>query len=233
MQTILRLRCAPLRRNAKMNPQLLPFGDSGLLIKFGDEIDLSINQRVHNLDALLRAREIHGVVETVPAYASLLVYYDPLILTFDQIAERVKAEMESVMENISRKPRYIEVPVRYGGEDLEFVAAYHHLSPREVVRIHASRDYTVYMMGFTPGFAYMGKLDDAIATPRLETPRVRVDAGSIGTAGAQTGIYPIASPGGWRIIGRTSLRLFDLNADQPFLFSPGDLVRFVSEGIDA
>jgi KipI family sensor histidine kinase inhibitor len=212
---------------------LIPFGDSALLIKFGDEIDLSINQRVHNLDALLHVKKINGVIETVPAYATLLVYYDPLVLTFEQIVERVKTEMESVEENISRKPRRIEVPVRYGGEDLQFVAARHHISPREVVNIHASRDYIVYMMGFTPGFAYMGKLDDAIATPRLETPRVRVEAGSVGIAGAQTGIYPIASPGGWRIIGRTSLRLFDLTADPPFLFSPGDLARFVIEGIDA
>ena len=217
-----------------MISQLLPFGDSALLIKFGDEIDLSINQRVHNLDALLNARKISGIIETVPAYATLLVYYDPLVLTYTQIAERVKTEMESVEKNISRKPRRVEVPVRYGGDDdLQFVAEYHHISPREVVRIHTSRDYTVYMMGFTPGFAYMGKLDNAIATPRLETPRVRVDAGSVGIAGAQTGIYPIASPGGWRIIGRTSLRLFDLTADPPFLFSPGDLVRFVVEGIDA
>lgn len=212
---------------------LIPFGDSALLIKFGDEIDLAINQRVHNLDALLRAKQIIGVIETVPAYATLLVYYDPLILTFAQIVEQVKTEMESVEENISRKPRRIEVPVRYGGEDLQFVAAHHHIKPREVVRIHTSRDYTVYMMGFTPGFAYMGKLDDTIATPRLETPRVRVDAGSVGIAGAQTGIYPIASPGGWRIIGRTSLRLFDLTADSPFLFFPGDLVRFVVEAINA
>jgi KipI family sensor histidine kinase inhibitor len=213
--------------------QLIPFGDSALLIKFGDDIDLSINQRVHNLDALLHAKQISGVIETVPAYATLLVHYDPLILSLAQIVERVKTEMESVEENLSRKPRRIEVPVRYGGEDLQFVAAHHHISPREAVRIHAGRDYTVYMMGFTPGFAYMGKLDDAIATPRLETPRVRVEAGSVGIAGAQTGIYPIASPGGWRIIGRTSVRLFDLEADQPFLFSPGDLVRFVSEAMDA
>ena len=212
---------------------LIPFGDSALLIKFGDEIDLSINQRVHVLDALLRARKISGIIETVPAYATLLVYYDPLVLTFAQIVERAKTEMAWVEENISRKPRRIEVPARYGGEDLQFVAAHHRISPREVVCIHTSRDYTVYMMGFTPGFAYMGKLDDAIATPRLETPRTRVDAGSVGIAGAQTGIYPIASPGGWRIIGRTSLRLFDPTADSPFLFSPGDLVRFVIEAIDA
>lgn len=216
-----------------MKPQLIPFGDSALLIKFSNEIDLAVNQRVHALDAFLRARQILGIIEIVPAYATLLVHYDPLTMTFEQIVERVKTEMESVEENISRKPRRIEVPVRYGGEDLEFVASYHHIRPREVIDIHASRDYTVYMMGFTPGFAYMGKLDDAIATPRLETPRTHVAAGSVGIAGAQTGIYPIDSPGGWRIIGRTSVRLFDLQSDQPFLFSPGDTVRFVIEGIDA
>jgi KipI family sensor histidine kinase inhibitor len=126
--------------------------------------------------------------------------------------------------------------VRYGGEDgpdLQAVASHHHISAREVVRIHADRDYTVFMMGFTPGFAYMGRLDDAIATPRLETPRTRVAAGSVGIAGAQTGVYPIDSPGGWRLIGRTSLRLFDPAADSPFLFSPGDTARFVIEAIDA
>ncbi len=215
-----------------MIPQLLPFGDSALLIKFGDEINLSMNQRVHALDALLRASQKIGFIESVPAYATLLVHYDPLILTYAQISDWVKTEMDRAGKNVSHKPRRIQVPVRYGGEDLDFVAAYHRISAREVVRIHASRDYIVYMMGFTPGFAYMGKLDNAIATPRLETPRTRVDAGSVGIAGAQTGIYPIASPGGWRIIGRTSLRLFDLTADVPFLFSPGDLVRFVAEAID-
>jgi len=215
-----------------MKPLLTPFGDSALLIKFGDEIDLSINRRVHALDALLRASPQNGFIESVPAYATLLVIYDPLILTYAQISDWIITEMDRVEKNVARKPRRIQVPVRYDGEDLDFVAAYHHINAREVVRIHTSRDYTAYMMGFTPGFVYMGKLDGAIATPRLETPRTRVDAGSVGIAGAQTGIYPIASPGGWRIIGRTSMRLFDLTADSPFLFSPGDLVRFVIEAVD-
>lgn len=215
-----------------MKASLIPFGDSALLVKFGDEIDLSINQRVHALDALLRASKKIGFIESVPAYATLLVNYDPLILTYAQISDWVNTEMDWAEENVFRKPRRIEVPVRYGGDDLNFVAAHHHINAHEVINIHASRDYTVYMMGFTPGFAYMGKLDDAIATPRLETPRTRVDAGSVGIVGAQTGIYPIASPGGWRIIGRTSMRLFDLTADSPFLFSPGDLVRFVIEAVD-
>jgi KipI family sensor histidine kinase inhibitor len=214
---------------------LIPFGDSALLIKFGDEIDLSINQRVQSVDALLAKRSIAGVIETVPAYATLLVHYDPLALTYAQVSAWVKAEMDRVEENVSRKPRRVEVPVRYGGEhglDLEFVAVHNKITVNEVIRIHASRDYTVYMMGFTPGFAYMGKLDDEIATPRLETPRTHVNAGSVGIAGAQTGIYPIDSPGGWRIIGWTAMRLFDLAADPPFLFSPGDTVRFAIEGVD-
>ena len=134
------------------------------------------------------------------------------------------------------KPRRIEVPVRYGGAggpDLEAVAAYHKLSIDEVVRLHTSREYTVYMMGFTPGFPYMGTLDSKIATPRLKTPRTRVPAGSVGIAEAQTGIYPIESPGGWQILGHTSLKLFDPEAAQPFLLSPGDRVQFVVEGADA
>lgn len=217
-----------------MKPQIIAFSDSGLLIKFGDEIDLALNQRVHALDARLHMHPIPGVTETVPAYATLLICYDPLVLTYAQLSIWVRAEMDRVESAVFREPRRIEVPVRYGGEDgpdLEAVASYHRIRAREVVRIHASRDYTVFMMGFTPGFAYMGRLDDAIATPRLGTPRTRVAAGSVGIAGAQTGVYPIDSPGGWRLIGRTSLRLFDLASDSPFLFSPGDTARFVIEAI--
>ena len=217
-----------------MKPSLVPLGDSALLIQFGDEIDPAINQRVHALDSLLSAIRIAGVIECVPAYATLLIHYDPLILTYAQVSEWVSAKMDQVQSNAARAPRRLEVPVQYGGlhgPDLEFIAAQHGISTGEVVRIHTSREYTVYMMGFTPGFPYMGKLDDAIVTPRLETPRTHVQAGSVGIAGAQTGIYPIDSPGGWRLIGWTSLRLFDPESASPFLFSPGDLVRFVIEAV--
>jgi KipI family sensor histidine kinase inhibitor len=122
--------------------------------------------------------------------------------------------------------------MQYGGDfgvDLEFVANFHQLTMEEVIRIHSERTYTIYMMGFTPGFPYMGKLDEAIVTPRLETPRTRVPAGTVAIAGSQTGIYPLESPGGWRLIGHTSLKLFNPEAEVPFLFSPGDEVKFIVE----
>jgi len=217
---------------------LLPLGDSSLLVHFGDDIDLATNRRVHALDVRLQSSQagLDGVIETVPAYGTLLVHYDPLRLTCAQVTEWLEAEMADADEAATRKPRRLEVAVRYGGEggpDLPFVASYHHATPEEIVRLHTGHDYTVFMMGFTPGFPYMGKLDDALVTPRLETPRTRVPAGSVGIAGAQTGIYPIESPGGWQLIGRTSLRLFDLAADEPFLFTPGDAVRFILESLDA
>jgi KipI family sensor histidine kinase inhibitor len=219
-----------------MKPRLLPLGDSALLVKLGDEIDSAINREVHALDARLRAHAPDGVIEMVPAYASVVVHYDPLVLTYQQAADWVETKMLRAEEAAIPKPRRIEVPVQYGGEngpDLDFVATYHGISAHDVARIHTSRDYTVFMMGFTPGFPYLGGLDNAIATPRLDTPRTRVPAGSVGIAGAQTGIYPIDSPGGWRLIGRTSLRIFDLEAPMPFLFSPGDIVRFAIQTVDA
>ena len=216
--------------------EIKPLGDSALLIHLGDEIDLALNRRVHSLDVQLRQNALHGIVETVPAYSTLLVHYDSLSLTYADVSDWVEGEMARVEEAASTTPRHIEVPVRYGSEfgpDLPFVASYHHSTPAEIVRLHTAQAYTVFMMGFTPGFPYMGKLDEALATPRLETPRTHVPAGSVGIAGAQTGIYPIDSPGGWQIIGRTALALFDLSSDEPFLLAPGDSVRFVMESLDA
>ena len=213
-------------------PKVVPLGDSALLIQLGDEIDIVINQHVHNLASLINASSLDGIIETVPAYGTLLIHYDPLNLTYSDVRAWVSGKLAQIQEVNARKPRQLEIPVRYGGEygmDLQFVADYHHLQLEDVIRIHSKRTYTIYMMGFTPGFPYMGKLDDAIITPRLETPRTRVPAGTVAIAGSQTGIYPIDSPGGWRLIGHTSLRLFDPAAESPFLFSPGDQVRFVVE----
>jgi KipI family sensor histidine kinase inhibitor len=215
-----------------MKPRIVPLGDSALLVQLGNEIDLTVNQRVHALAALIDQSPMEGLIETVPAYGTLLIHYDPLILDYSKANQWVKSKLEQIQDSGSRKPRQIEVPVKYGGEygpDLETVAAYHNLQVEDVIRIHSERIYTVYMMGFTPGFPYMGKLDDAIVTPRLEVPRTNVPAGSVAIAGSQTGIYSLTSPGGWRLIGRTSLVLFDIQSEKPFFFAPGDEVKFIPE----
>ncbi len=209
---------------------LKPLGDSALLIELGDEINLALNRRVHTLDALLQNDAIPGILETVPAYSTLLIHYDPLTLTFDQVTHWVRDKMTQLDESFHRTPRRLEVPVRYGGAsgpDLETVAASKNISSADVIRIHSGREYTVYMMGFTPGFPYLGKLDERLIMPRLETPRTYVKAGSVAIADSQTGIYPLDSPGGWHLIGWTPLKLFDPTRDIPFLFSPGDLVKFI------
>lgn len=209
-----------------------PLGDSALLIQLGDEIDPVINQQVHALDAFLQTKQIPGILEIVPSYCTLVVHYDPLTLTFDQAVHWVEDEMTRVVDSTNQTPRRIEVPVRYGGAsgmDLEAVAAAKGISTADVIRIHSEQEYTVYMMGFTPGYPYMGKLDERLTMPRLETPRTKVKAGSVAIAGSQTGIYPLESPGGWHLIGWTPLKLFDPKSETPFLFGPGDIVKFVPE----
>ena len=211
-------------------PKIVPMGDSAVLVQLGTEIDLATNQRVHRLSALLNSSPLVGVIETVPAYATLLIHYDPLALSFTQVKSYLKEKMIQVDDRASQKPRQIEVPTTYGGEygiDLESVARHCGLQIQDVIRIHSEKLYTVFMMGFTPGFPYMGKLDDTIVMPRLETPRTRVPAGTVAIAGSQTGIYPIDSPGGWQLIGWTPLRLFNPGSESPFLFSPGDEVKFI------
>ena len=215
-----------------MKPGIVPLGDSSVLIQFGDEIDLTINRRVHALANLIIASPMQGVIEVVPAYATLLVHYDPLLLSFTQMKAYLNTQISQMEESESRKPRRIEVPVRYGGEqgpDLESVASYCGRRVEDVIRIHSEKIYTVYMMGFTPGYPYMGKLDDRLSMPRLETPRTHVPAGTVAIAGSQTGIYSIESPGGWQLIGWTPLKLFDLESKSPFLFSPADEVKFIVE----
>lgn len=207
-----------------------PLGDSALLIQLGEKIDININQRVHALNALLQAAPLNGILETVPAYCTLLVQYDPLILTFDEATRWVRGQMERADDSTHRTPRRLEVPVRYGGAssaDLEAVAALKGFSQADVIRLHSERTYTVYMMGFTPGFPYMGTLDERLVMPRLETPRTLVKAGTVAIAGSQTGIYPLDSPGGWHMIGWTPLKLFDPTSESPFFFAPGDEVRFI------
>jgi KipI family sensor histidine kinase inhibitor len=168
------------------------------------------------------------VQECVPTYCSLLIYYDPSKISYENLVYQLKDLEPNIHEFDFPVKKVIEVPVVYGGSfgpDLNYVAEFHGLSGEEVIKIHTEREYTVYMIGFVAGFPYLGEVSNAIATPRMETPRLQVPAGSVGIAGNQTGIYPCRSPGGWRIIGRTYQILFDPHKNPPSLLRPGDIIR--------
>lgn len=213
----------------------LALGDSALIVEFGDAISLEINSRVTAMDDTIHQAKIHGVEETVPTYRSLLVRYDPATVGLQKLVSTIQG-LEKTKEFAGEQVhKMIEVPVVYGGEygpDLESVASYHRITPEQVTRLHSSCSYRVYMIGFIAGFPYLGTVPIEIAAPRLETPRLKVPAGSVGIAETQTGIYPREAPGGWRIIGRSSMKLFDVNLDPPALLAPGDTVKFkpVTEG---
>jgi KipI family sensor histidine kinase inhibitor len=212
----------------------LPVGDRALSVEFGNSISLDINREVHALDRAISQLQLKGVEECVPTYCSLLIYYDPLKTSYERLVFKLKdLEKRMVKFSISIQKRLIEVPVVYGGKygpDFSHVAKYHNLNEEEVIQLHCSREYTVYMIGFIAGFPYLGEVADKIATPRLETPRLRVPAGSVGIAEKQTGIYPRESPGGWQIIGRTPLKFFSVKKQPPALIQPGDIVKFTSIG---
>lgn len=214
-------------------PRLQPCGDAALLIELGDQLAPELNARAHALAGRLAATACPGLGELVPAYCTVLAHYDPALLDYAGLETLILEALAETRPAPAAPAREIVIPVRYGGADgpdLEWVAAHAGLTPAEVVALHTGRLYRVYLMGFTPGFAYLGELDERLAVPRWETPRLQVPAGSVGIAGRQTGVYPLASPGGWRLLGRTALPLFDLEAEPPFRLNPGDSVRFTAEG---
>lgn len=204
-------------------------GDCGLLVEYGDGVDLSVNAKVHRMAALLQASLPDGVEAVIPAYRSFCILYDPC-KSGPAALKRQILELEKLQDFAADEAaRTVGIPVCYGGAfgpDIAFVAAGRGLSEEEVVRLHTARSYPIYAIGFAPGFCYLGELDERLHTPRLETPRTRVPAGSIGIAGEQTGVYPLETPGGWRIIGRTPLRLFAPERMDPFLYRAGDRIRF-------
>ncbi|HAA03790.1 MAG TPA: allophanate hydrolase [Syntrophobacteraceae bacterium] len=211
-------------------------GDTGVSIEFGDAIDPAINAGVRRLFLALKSSRPVGVVDLIPTYRSLFIQYDPWRCSFERLLLLVEGAMREGPDLPASDGLVVEIPVCYGnqhGPDLDELAGFQQLSAEEVIRIHSRPVYTVYMIGFTPGFPYLGGLDERLATPRRKEPRRKVPAGSVGIADRQTGIYPLESPGGWQIIGRTPVRLFDLNRPEPFLLSPGDRVRFVPITEDA
>ena len=216
--------------------QIVAAGDSALVVEFAERIDAAVNaQAIALADAIQRAA-IAGVRDVVPSFRTVTVYFDPLRVDYRTLTARIEDEGRQPSPAAATMTPPIRIPVCYGGElgpDLADVAAFARLSEREVVDRHSSRVYRVYALGFVAGFAYLGIVDDTIAMPRHATPRVRVPAGSVGIAGVQTGVYPAETPGGWRIIGRTPIKPFDLARPDPFLLKAGDTVRFYAIDRDA
>ncbi len=212
-----------------------PLGEAALLIRFGDRIDAALNARVHGAAMILRAAEMPGVVDIVPAFTTLAVIYEPAVWSgaegspWRQLAEALRAVFMAPPAHVSESAATIEIPVCYGdahGPDLAFVAQHCGLTIDEVIARHCAADYHVAMLGFAPGFPYLLGLDRALHAPRRANPRTRVPRGSVAIGGAQTGIYPSELPGGWQLLGRTPLRLFDPQRDPACLLAPGDRVRF-------
>lgn len=215
--------------------KIFSLSDSAITIDFGNVIDAQINDLVMRLYRFCRENPFKGMIEAMPAYASLTIFYDIWQVRKSNIESKtafdfVKKYLEDSLQKLSDEQiieeNLVNIPVIYDSEDLAFVAEYNQLSIGEVIKIHTSPIYRVYMMGFLPGFAYMGGLDARIATPRKATPRTKVPAGSVGIAGNQTGIYPSESPGGWQLIGRTELQLYTPNSPNLTLLKAGDLVKF-------
>ncbi len=205
-------------------------GDTGVLVEYGDAISPEINIKVRTMAMAVAEEKPVGIVEVIPTYRSLLIVYDPLSTDLQTLEVALWA-LESRLDQVEiLPPKIVEIPVGYGGDlgpDIEFVAQIHHLTVEDVIKIHSRVAYQIYMIGFTPGFPFLGGLPEELHTPRLETPRPLVPAGSVGIANNQTGIYPIESPGGWRLIGRTPLSLFSPWKEAPFLYCAGDMIKFV------
>jgi inhibitor of KinA len=213
-------------------PKISPLGDSALVIEVGEEIGEETHARVRALIHLLESDPPDAMIEFIPAFTNVTVIYDPLHATYGQFMTRIEAMLRSPSEGAKTvEERSIVIPVCYGGEfgpDLNSISSHKNIAPDEVVAVHTEPEYLVYMIGFAPGFPYMGGLSERIAIGRRDSPRERIPAGSVGIAGRQTGIYSIESPGGWQLIGRTPLRLFRPEDEEPSLLRAGDRVRFRS-----
>jgi len=211
-------------------PRFLPGGDKALFIEFGNAIAPELSNQVRQMLLAIRKARIPGIIEAVPTYRSLLIHYNPLQISSKELRDRLEILEQNAEDSQFPKPMMTGIPTVYGGEygpDLEFVARYHSLTPEEVVQIHTGTAYLVHMLGFMPGFPYLGGMSMRIATPRMKTPRSKTPGGSVGIGGTETGIYTAESSGGWQIIGRTPLQLFQPHQEPPTLLQTSDYVTFV------
>ncbi len=204
-------------------------GDRSLLAIYGTGVDRVVNEKVRRMAALLIGNPHPGIDAVVGSYCTLLLHYNPLLIGFQELATLLLDLEKNLDKTTLAKARTVDIPVCYGGEfgpDIDFVAQHNQISTNEGIALHSAADYHIYAIGFAPGFCYLGGLDPRLQTPRLATPRQNVTAGSVGIAGNQTGVYPLASPGGWRLIGRTPLRLFAPERQHPLPYQTGDTIRF-------
>lgn len=225
---------------AAKSPKIFPLGDSALTVEFGNVISEGFNRQAIAFAEHFDLNKFTGFIESVPAYASAALFYDPIVVrksfpefetAFDAVKDLAVSAIENIVVDGVGSNRLVEIPVYFDAGsslDLEFVATTNNISPDEVIEIFLGKTYRVYMLGFLPGFSYMGEVDERIATPRRDTPRTLVPKGSVGIAGSQTGIYSLESPGGWQIIGRTDVEMFSPKASDPCYLRPGDEVRFMA-----
>ena len=217
------------------NVKFFPAGDHAMVVEFGSIIAENINQKVHALAGWIEEKQIEGVVELLPTFRSLMIYYDCHVVSFERLKRKVSEFDDTKVSAGAEKKKITKVPCCYGarfGSDLHDMEKSLGIDKDEIIRIHSSVCYKIYMLGFLPGFVYLGGLDKRIEVPRLPSPRVKINPGSVGIGGNQTGVYPVASPGGWRLIGGTPLDFYDPDREKPILCNAGEYIRFVPIHID-
>ncbi len=217
------------------NVKFFPAGDHAMVVEFGSIIAENINQKVHALAGWIEEKQIEGVVELLPTFRSLMIYYDCHVVSFERLKRKVSEFDDTKVSAGAEKKKITKVPCCYGarfGSDLHDMEKILGIDKDEIIRIHSSVCYKIYMLGFLPGFVYLGGLDKRIEVPRLSSPRVKINPGSVGIGGNQTGVYPVASPGGWRLIGGTPLDFYDPDREKPILCNAGEYIRFVPIHID-
>ena len=227
----------------KASAVISPLGDSALVITFGDSIQYDIHKQIKTCKDSIELNPFPGFIECVPAFTNLTIFYNPLevvaavkkkekkefVSPFEVVSSILQSKLENEQTEKELDHRTVSIPACYGGEygpDLEYVARHHNLTPKEVISIHSEGEYLAYMIGFAPGFPFLGGLSEKIATPRRPSPRTSIPAGSVGIAGMQTGVYPISTPGGWQLIGQTPIKLFLPEQNPPSLLQAGDIVKF-------